>query len=208
MQNFMPNLNETRHIIRQLTQAMVKIAQEIEASKCAEEDDMEDLKRKKLMKSALEEKLILTKYSMEAVQLPSPRTVCSNPSCVEFQEDSFKMMSVVYKTVCHSPCHDNVGDALGCVSACAAFDAQGFCKCGHHYGEHLSQRYYMRSHFVRHEDQSVKEALKENVNSIRMQEMTIKNHQKKKNKLQRQLDQIQEAIVLFNPFMTSHSSTQ
>jgi GTPase SAR1 family protein len=76
------SLNETRHLIAQLTAPMQQISRAITDSIAASEKQAQDLANTQLTGNALRSKLHIQKVVVKATNLSKPKTVCSNESCV------------------------------------------------------------------------------------------------------------------------------
>lgn len=76
------SMNETRHLISQLTQPMQQISQAITDSIANNAKQVQDLADIKLTGKELSKKLQIQKVVVKATQLDRPKTVCSHESCV------------------------------------------------------------------------------------------------------------------------------
>lgn len=143
------NLNETRHLITELTKPMAEIMQVMNDTIKVNEDQIKSLREDRLKAQDLEQQLYVTMRTLQAHKLDRPRTVCAHPDCIDHEDDgtdpSKPNLRVVYKTRCHNPCWlKNVpADEIAHPELinCAAFNG-GFCEqCKHSWQVHLHVLY-------------------------------------------------------------------
>lgn len=141
------SLNETRHLITELTKPMAEIMQVMNDTIKVNQDQIKSLREDKLKAQDLEQQLYVTMRTLQAQKLDRPRTVCSHANCIDHQDDGTDPgkpnLRVVYKTRCHNPCYlDNIpADQIAHPELinCTAFAGNnGFCTgCKHSWQVHL-----------------------------------------------------------------------
>ena len=94
------SLNETRHLIAQLTQPMQQISQAITDTIAKSEQQARDLADTKLVGKDLMAKLQVTKSVVKATQLSQPKTVCSHETCVTAVQDETIGNVLLRKSLC------------------------------------------------------------------------------------------------------------
>ncbi|KAL4969903.1 uncharacterized protein BDV14DRAFT_186920 [Aspergillus stella-maris] len=99
------SLNETRHIIAQLTAPMQQISVVITDTIAKNEKEMVELNNVQGTMDDLKGKLNIHKTTIVATQLTQPKTVCANPACVETVRDKKTDSKIkLRKKLCHNPC--------------------------------------------------------------------------------------------------------
>jgi hypothetical protein len=98
------SLNETRHLIAQLTAPMQQISVAITDTIAKNQQQADDLYNAQLTRDDLKTKLRIHKTTVSAEQLTKPKTVCANEACIEsvFDETS-KSEVLLRKKLCRSP---------------------------------------------------------------------------------------------------------
>ncbi|KAL4922050.1 hypothetical protein BDW62DRAFT_197288 [Aspergillus aurantiobrunneus] len=134
-------LNETRHLIAQLTAPMQQILVAISDTIARNEKQMAEVRDAEGTVDALRGKVTIYKTSVSAAQLDRPKTVCANEACVEsvFDEVS-REEKLLRKKLCHNPCcltNVHVGQ-VGTpeLRNCAAFEGEHCMLCRHTWREH------------------------------------------------------------------------
>ncbi|RPB20399.1 hypothetical protein L211DRAFT_813285 [Terfezia boudieri ATCC MYA-4762] len=148
------SLNETRHLITELTKPMAEIMQVMNDTIKVNEEQIKSLTEDKLKTQDLEKQLFVTIRTLQAHPIDRPMTVCSDANCIDHEDDgtdaSRQTLRVVYKTRCHNPCYlSNVtADQIAHpeLIKCAAFSGNnGFCNsCKHSWQVHLHILYELR----------------------------------------------------------------
>jgi len=158
------SLNETRHMITELTKPMSEIIRTMNATIKVNEEQIESLSNDRLKKEDIEKQLYVTMRTLKAHRLDRPRTVCAHSDCVDQQDDGTDLakvnLRVVYKTLCHNPCGltDVPADKLAHPELihCYAFaDDSNSCKnCSHSWQTHLHILYELRpeQHTIKSKD--------------------------------------------------------
>lgn len=97
------SLNETRHLIAQLTAPMQQISAAISDTIMKNVKQVADLRDAEGTMAGLQGKLQIHKTNVSAKQLDKPKTVCANPKCVEAVFDEEKKEKVLLrKKLCMS----------------------------------------------------------------------------------------------------------
>lgn len=96
------SLNETRHLISQLTAPMQQISQAITDTIAKSEQQARDLADTRLQGKDLMAKLRTTKSVVQATQLSQPKTVCSHELCVTPVQDPTIGTVLLRKSLCKS----------------------------------------------------------------------------------------------------------
>jgi GTPase SAR1 family protein len=208
------NLNETRHIIEQLSEPMARISQEITASIDVNEEELKELSSKRLQRDQLLEKLYVTKKSLETREVGEPRTVCTNSSCVEVRThvDGKEEEALIYKTICHNPCglgrsvKRNVKGHPG-LQNCSAMVNGDFCRCGHHWMDHKHIYFDYKDVTVSVKDADVERDLSDSISNIDLQQKLIESRKVTIKEFNLEYQQVQDAAVQFGFFLKRHAIT-
>lgn len=95
------SLNETRHLILQLTAPMQQISAAITDTIAKSEKQIQELRDTEIHGEELKKKLQISKTSVSCRQLTQPKTVCANSKCVEVVFDGSKRERVkLRKNLC------------------------------------------------------------------------------------------------------------
>ncbi|KAF7552515.1 hypothetical protein G7Z17_g4243 [Cylindrodendrum hubeiense] len=207
------SLNETRNIITRLTEPMAIIAQKIASSIKVNEDQIEELNKRKLTRAELEQKLFVQKDSVESYEVDMPRTVCTHSSCVELRSgfNGRDETTIIYKTMCHKPCYlsgvplRKKGDPN--LQNCGAMDSEGMCLCGHNWMDHMHICYDYREVTSRYQDEAVAKDLTANATDIEVKEEAIKIKEIAIEEYKLEHAQVQEAGIQFGFFLKRHAIT-
>jgi hypothetical protein len=89
------SLNGARELISELTKPMAEISQTIRANIALCADKEKDLGDKRLCGNQLRQRVQLQKIQLHPKNLDKPRTVCADPSCVEYKDDGNGKNTVV-----------------------------------------------------------------------------------------------------------------
>lgn len=207
-------MNETRHLITQLTKPMADLGQSIDKSISVNNDRKNELSTKQHTAGELRGKLHVQKITMRPHTIDRPRTVCAHSDCIELHDltmDGTNTLTTVYKTICHNGCYltnikeDQVG-APGLIQ-CDAFRGKKKCFCGHHWREHLHIMYEFHPEIVEMKDFSVEKALLDNADVIKVKEAAIEKMQKTIDEYKYEQEAIQRAAVQFGFFLKNNSIT-
>ncbi|KAK5199158.1 hypothetical protein LTR92_001631 [Exophiala xenobiotica] len=207
------SLNETRHLIAQLTQPMQQISRAITDSIAANEKQALDLADTQLSGKALRAKLHIQKVVVKATKLSQPKTVCSNEKCVTpVRDESAGGTVLLRKHLCHNPCClTNV--PVGRVGTpelvnCAAFYQTTTCVvCKHVWQEHEHIMVEYSSNSETTTDPLVQTELNENGNLVTAKQAQIQALQRQIAELRSEHQFIQEAAAKFSVYMKKNSIT-
>ncbi|KAK3393246.1 hypothetical protein B0H63DRAFT_14313 [Podospora didyma] len=207
------SLNETRHLISQLTAPMQQISRAISDSLASSEKQAEELKNTKLTGKELMTRLTIQKVVVEATQLKKPKTVCSNEACVEPIVNSDDGNTVLLrKNLCHNPCClTNV--PVGRVGTpglknCTAFSGGTPCKiCGHNWEEHEHIMVKYSSNSVSTKDPEVERQLNDNGNVAKAKEAALAALRLNMLELKAEHEFLQKAAAKFSIYMKKNSIT-
>jgi hypothetical protein len=206
------SLNETRHLILQLTAPMQQISVAIKDTIAKNEQQVQELNDTQLTGAALKANLHIQKTTVKGKQLTKPKTVCAHDSCVKpIYDESTQTEVLLRKKLCHNPCClTNV--PVGRVGTpelvdCAAFD-EGICNvCGHNWEEHehiLVEYSKFKETVV---DADVQKELNTNGDMVKAKEAQIRALEKQINELKLEHQEIQKAAARFSLYLKSNSIT-
>lgn len=212
------SLNETRHLIAQLTRPMADIAQSIKSSIAINEHNKRELQQKKDWEAdTRRSKLHVQKVVPQAHKVDQPRTVCGHTDCVEYRADGVdyngKNLQTIYKSVCHNPCHlrDVPVNSFGHeqLQKCAVFNnpKHECTKCSHSYLEHRHILYEVQWETVTMIDKDIDDKLLASVATMEKKKAVINAMEKRIEEFQAEHDVIQNATVTFSLFLKKHSIT-
>ncbi|KKK14299.1 hypothetical protein ARAM_000797 [Aspergillus rambellii] len=206
------SLNETRHLIAQLTAPMQQISVAITDTIAKSKQQVKDLKHAKLTGDDLRAKLHIHKITVKAEQLTRPKTVCSNENCVESVFDEGSNSEVLLrKKLCHDPCClKNV--PVGKVGTpelehCAAFADANCTICGHHWREHEHILVEYSKNAETRTDPNVQRELTTHGNEIKAKEKAIQALRNNIVELKQEHTQIQTAAAKFSLYLKQNSIT-
>jgi GTPase SAR1 family protein len=206
------SLNETRHMITELTKPMAEIQRTMKITIKMNEEQIASLCQDKLKKEDLEKGLYTSIVTLQAHKLDQPRTVCSHVDCVDYKKDG-NVLKTVYKTLCHNPCHlDNVpADRIAHpdLIKCAAIDGNtGNCyECKHSWQLHLHVLYELKpeQRIVKHPE--VVERLKAATTELELKQIAIAEKTELIKEIESEHDQIERAAIQFCLFLKKNSIT-
>jgi GTPase SAR1 family protein len=208
------SLNGTRELISELTKPMADISQLIRTNIGLCEDRVQELKDTRLSGDKLRKRLNLQKVQLKSEELDKPRTVCTDPSCMEYKDDGNGNNTIVaiYKTHCHPVCHltdvqvDTVAHP-GLIN-CAAFNGSNNCNnCYHHWQQHLHVLYELHEHTATVTDTEIERQLRANADDVTLKQTAISEHKQMIEEYRREHEQIRKAGVQFGAFLKKHSIT-
>ncbi|KAL3461735.1 hypothetical protein BJX64DRAFT_300096 [Aspergillus heterothallicus] len=206
------SLNETRHLIAQLTAPMQQISVAITDTIGKNEQQAKDLKDAQLTMDDLKSKLRIHKTTVTGEQLTKPKTVCANDACVESVFDETSNSEVLLrKKLCHNPCClTNV--PVGKVGTpqlknCFAFAGNNCTICGHSWTEHehILVEYAKREETV--VDASVQRELTTTGSMIKAKQNAIQAIEKNIAELKEEHKQVQTAAAKFSLYLKHNSIT-
>ena len=211
------SLNETRNMITGLTKPMAEIMQTISDTIKVNQEHIKSLSEDKLKKEDLERQLYVTIKTLNAHPIDQPRTVCSDPACVDHQDDGTDPnrvnLRVVYKTRCHNPCYlDNVpADEIAHPSLikCTAFrNNNGFCKkCTHSWQSHLHVLYELRPGEKTYMSEDTRMKLNAAVSDMERKEIAIAEKEAFIAAIKAEHEEIEQAAIRFCLFLKKNSIT-
>ncbi|KAF3920073.1 hypothetical protein AA313_de0200452 [Arthrobotrys entomopaga] len=205
------NLNETRDMILQLTKPMAHLNQKIESTIQVNEDQIKDLNERVHTREELKKQLYVQIESMESVPVDMPRTICTNGSCVEVRSDfeGRHETTIVYKTVCHSPCYLNDVDAHTkghhSLRRCWAINADRCRGCTHSWEDHMHIYNDYQPKTYRMTDKAVETKLGENATDLEIRKQAIRMKKVAINEFKLVYDQVEEAAIQFGFFLKRHA---
>ncbi|KAF3932854.1 hypothetical protein ABW19_dt0209947 [Dactylella cylindrospora] len=208
------NLNETRTMILRMTEPMTLLSQKIQATIDINEDEINELRDRRLTREQLLKKLYVPIESLASVEVDQPRTVCTNETCIEVRSDfeGRSEMAIIYKTFCHSPCYLRgvraraKGDSI--LQGCACVGPEGKCTGCHHPWEdhmHIYNEYVPKTYETR--DRAVERDLGDNASKIQVQQEAIAMRENKITEFKLEYAQVQEAAIQFGFFLKRHAIT-
>ena len=141
------NMNEARRIIVAMSKPLAEVAKIIQHNvhQGNEAKTQIDLIDKDMDSSKARLKFV--GYGMNRVALAYPRTVCADASCVKYVPvGTGRIQNVIYKQICHSPCHcvrgiptETINDQR--LKDCCCIKGSTCFQCGHHYRVHMHVTY-------------------------------------------------------------------
>ncbi|KAL2860103.1 hypothetical protein BJX68DRAFT_275519 [Aspergillus pseudodeflectus] len=206
------SLNETRHLIAQLTAPMQQISVAITDTIAKNKQQADDLYNAQLTRDDLKTKLRIHKTTVSAEQLTKPKTVCANEACIESVFDASSNSEVLLrKKLCHNPCClTNV--PVGKVGTpqlknCFAFAGDNCTICSHSWKEHehILVEYAKRQETV--VDANVQRELTTTGSMIKAKENAIKAIEKNIAELKEEHKQVQTAAAKFSLYLKHNSIT-
>ncbi|KAL2817912.1 hypothetical protein BDW59DRAFT_165732 [Aspergillus cavernicola] len=206
------SLNETRHLIAQLTAPMQQISVAITDTIAKNEQQVLDLQTAELSMDDLRSKLRIHKMTVSAEQLAKPKTVCANEACVESVFDETSGSEVLLrKKLCHNPCClTNV--PVGKVGTpqlknCAAFAGNNCTICGHSWTEHehILVEYAKKAETI--VDADVQRELTTTGSMIKAKRNAIRAIAKNIDELQGEHREVQTAAARFSLYLKQNSIT-
>ncbi|KAL2865912.1 uncharacterized protein BJX67DRAFT_388865 [Aspergillus lucknowensis] len=206
------SLNETRHLIAQLTAPMQQISVAITDTIAKNEQQVKDLRTAQLTMDDLKSKLRIHKTTVSAQQLEKPKTVCANDACVESAfDESSKAEVLLRKKLCHNPCClTNV--PVGKVGTpqlknCFAFAGDYCTICAHSWKEHehILVEYAKKEETV--VDTSVQQELTTTGSIIKAKQSAIKALEQNIAEIKDEHLQVQTAAAKFSLYLKHNSIT-
>ncbi|KAL4942382.1 hypothetical protein BDV06DRAFT_235473 [Aspergillus oleicola] len=206
------SLNETRHLIAQLTAPMQQISVAITDTIAKNERQMIELNNVQGTMDDLKGKLNIHKTTVSATQLTKPKTVCANPACIEpVFDETTKSEIKLRKKLCHNPCClTNV--PVGKVGTpelvnCAAFNGPkcSLCKHGWQEHEHILVEYAKRQEATI--DAAVQREITTTGSMIKTKKAAIKAIEKNITELRDEHKAVQTAAAKFSLYLKNNSIT-
>ena len=208
------SLNEARNMITGLTKPMAEIMQTMSNTIKVNQNSLSE---DELKKEDLERQLYVTTKTLNAYPLDQPRTVCSDPDCVDYQDDGTdpnrENLRVVYKTICHDPCYlDNVpADEIDHPSLrkCPAFyNNNGFCNnCTHSWQSHINVLYELRPGWKTYMSDDTQMKLKAAVSDMEKKKIAIAEKEAFIAAIKAEYNEIEQAAIQFCLFLKKNSIT-
>lgn len=211
------SLNETRHLITELTKPMAEIMQVMNDTIKVNQDQIKSLREDKLKAQDLEQQLYVTMRTLQANKLDRPRTVCSHANCIDHQDDGTDPgkpnLRVVYKTRCHDPCylHNVLADQIAhseLINCDAFYNNNGFCKgCKHSWQMHLHILYELipEQRLIRSMDTERK--LTAATSEMEMKKIAISQKEDFIAAIRAEYEDIEGAAIRFSLFLKQNSIT-
>ncbi|KAL4954467.1 hypothetical protein BDW69DRAFT_140013 [Aspergillus filifer] len=206
------SLNETRHLIAQLTAPMQQISVAITDTIAKNENQMVELENVQGTMDDLRGKLNIHKTTVLATQLTRPKTVCANPACVENVRDEKTDSEIkLRKKLCHNPCClRNV--PVGKVGTpelvnCTAFNGPMCSLCKHSWKEH---EHILVEYAKRQEaaiDATVQREITTTGSMIKTKKAAIKAIEKNIAELKDEHAAVQTAAARFSLYLKKNSIT-
>lgn len=208
------SLNETRHMITELTKPMAEIMRKMDNTIKANEVAIQSLSKDRVEKKDLKKHMYVTMMTLQAHKLDQPRTVCSHTNCVEYKDDGTDPgkvnLRIVYKTQCHNPCHlNNVPvDQIAHPDLinCTAF-SNGSCKCSHSWQQHLHVLYELRPEQKTIKSGDTELRLKAAKSNMEKKKIAIDTKKVFIAAIEAEHNEIEEAAVRFCIFLKKNSIT-
>ncbi|KAF2797998.1 hypothetical protein K505DRAFT_333796 [Melanomma pulvis-pyrius CBS 109.77] len=208
------SLNGTRQLVLEMTKPMAEISQLIRTNITMCEDRMQELRNSRLTGADLLKHLHLDKMQLESRKLASPRTVCTDASCIEYKDDGKgeNKVVVIYKTHCHPQCYltDVTTDQIAHpgLIRCAAFNGHTECNvCAHHWQKHLHVLYELEETVVSVKNTEVERQLVMNANEVILKKTAVKELEERLKEYRHEHQQIQETTAKFGVFLKKNSIT-
>ncbi|KAA8896253.1 hypothetical protein FN846DRAFT_921745 [Sphaerosporella brunnea] len=211
------SLNETRHMITELTKPMAEIMRTMNDTIKVNEEQIQSLSEDKLKKEDLEKQLFVTMKTLQAHKLDMARTVCSHADCIDHQDDGTDPnkvnLRVVYKTRCHDPCYlANVpADQIAHrdLISCTAFHGNnGFCwRCSHSWQLHLHVLYELRPEQRTIKSRDAERKLNAATSDMEKKEIAIAEKKAFIAAIKAEHDEIEHAAIRFCLFLKKNSIT-
>ncbi|KAI9773661.1 MAG: hypothetical protein M1840_006935 [Geoglossum simile] len=204
------SLNRARDLITTLTKPMAEIMDVINTTIRINNDHLKELADERCKGDALKQHLHFQKVSRETKQLERPRTVCTEPTCVDYVED-VGGRKPVYKTHCHNICYltEVPRDVRGTegLKYCAAFSDAGCKLCKHGWTSHLHVMYELKNIVQTETNPDVEEKLKKHESEIEAKEAAIMVFKDKIDGCKRELKTLEDAAAKFGLFLKLNSIT-
>ncbi|KAL3480985.1 hypothetical protein BJX99DRAFT_272191 [Aspergillus californicus] len=206
------SLNETRHLIAQLTAPMQQISVAITDTLAKNKTQMDELRNSELDQDTLQSKLRIHKTTVSAAQLAKPKTVCANEACVESVFDEASGSEVLLrKKLCHNPCCltnvpvGKVGTPQ--LKSCYAFAGDNCTVCGHSWKEHehILVEYAKKEETVI--DATVQRELTSSGSMIKAKRNAIRAIEKNITELKEEHMAVQTAAAKFSLYLKNNSIT-
>ena len=209
------SLNETRHMITELTKPMSEIVRTMNATIKVNEEQIESLSNDRSKKEDIEKQLYVTMRTLKAHRLDQPRTVCAHSDCVDQQDDGTDLskvnLRVVYKTICHNPCYlTNVqADTLAHpeLIQCPVFRGNhNSCNnCSHSWQTHLNVLYELRpeQHTIKSKDAEAR--LNAANSDMEKKKIAIDDKKAFIAAIKAERDEIDRAVIRFCIFLKKNS---
>lgn len=207
------SLNETRHLVLQLTKPMAEIAQKINDTIELNERDTELLRNSKISKDEMLKRLNVQQNSVVFTPVSRPKTVCTNARCIEKVDiPGPNGEDTVHKSLCHDPCCltnvpvEKVGTPE--LIECSAFGRSVYCqKCSHGWKEHKHILYEHKETSKTIKDPRVEMLLQDNAKVAHVIEAAIKAKKTTIAEFRHEHRDIQKAAVRFSLWLKHHSIT-
>jgi len=211
------SLNETRHLITELTKPMAEIMQVMNDTIKVNQDQIESLREDRLKTRDLEKQLYVTIRTLQAHPIDRPMTVCSHANCVDHEDDgtdtSRQTLRVVYKTRCHNPCslRNVTADQIAHpkLIKCSAFKGNnGICKqCKHLWQVHLHILYELRPEQKVIRSKDTEDKLAAATTEIEKKKIAIVEKQTFIAAIKAEYEEIEGAAIRFSLFLKKNSIT-
>ncbi|KAF8461505.1 hypothetical protein BDZ91DRAFT_829657 [Kalaharituber pfeilii] len=209
------SLNETRNMIIGLTRPIAEIMRTMDLTIEVNRMELESLSKDKLKKEDLEKQLYVTIKKLEAKPLNQPRTtVCSDFSCVEYQDDGANPKKiVVYKTLCHNPCYlENIPPdtvSFPGLVRCDAFRGNnGVCKgCSHPWQSHLHVLYELEPKEERIISKETEKALAAATSVVEKRKIAIAQKEAFIKEIKAEQEKMEICAIAFCLFLKKNSIT-
>ncbi|KAF9884687.1 hypothetical protein FE257_001316 [Aspergillus nanangensis] len=208
------SLNETRHLISQLTMPMQQISVAITDTIAKNSTQINDLRNAELTGKQLKARLQIHKTAIKANQLSKPKTVCAHKDCVEpYFDEGNQEQVLLRKNLCHNPCCltnvpvGKVGtpELVGCYAFSQSKESCLVCK--HHWREHEHILVEYEKQQETTTDPHVVRELAQNGDMIKAKERTLQRLAATIAELQQEHTAIQEAAAKFSLYLKHNSIT-
>ena len=206
------HINQARDIILRMAKPLAEITQTINKSITAIKEAEHTGELINDIAKYLEDKLHFQGIDVVRKNLPKPRTVCTNPACIERKTvGETQEQVIVYSQHCHPECYlegisPEVINDKRIINCWAITPSTGLChQCDHHFSQHMHITYELmeeKKDFMSYEIKSEienKETLKEkNEEFIRQKDLLI-------NELKEEHDKVIDASARFACFLKENA---
>ncbi|EAQ91200.1 hypothetical protein CHGG_03135 [Chaetomium globosum CBS 148.51] len=205
------SLNQARQVILQLVEPMAKVSQSIADTVRENEADLQKLTNMENQvptRAELEKMLMVRRKCQVAIDLDTPRTVCTNQDCGH-EPDDLEDVSTLYKSVCHDDCTLKFGSLRWCsVMKAKVLSRKYVCKmCGHDLQDHRHLTYDLRERTVIEGAEEVAKRLQDGHDTIKPVRELVKEKTRRVEQFKEEQKLIQEACSQFSFFMKKNSIT-
>lgn len=202
------NLNYARELVIKLAAPLAMNNRNLNLNMGILQQRIHELQQTNANTEDLKKKKRVPRVGLKVIQLPFPKTVCTNSRCTKTYLQVDGTTVTEYVQICHDHCYlkgvpqNSINNSK--LLRCWAMAGRNSCQhptCNHSYMEHMHIYYDTEQelHFV--EDHSVMDMIQKNVSAAEIKQAMIDNTRQEIDTLKSELKEIEKASLICNSYI-------